>query len=213
MSGSEFTATDTDLQDLQKRAFRYDAQDGLVEFLAGILFFFVARAAVDPHLAWVPALLVFPMRFTLRFFKRRFVYPRAGLVKLKGERGRDLGKGMLSYLAFVVLFAAAALWVFGDIGSWELWMQWLPAILGGLCAGGFIYLAGRTGYPRHWFLVAVSVGWGLACSLMTLDHPYEGIQRWSLGLGLVCLLTGVIVFLNFLRTHPVRATEVSDGQV
>ena len=58
--------------DFRRRAARYDAQDGILEFLAGCLFFFIARAIVDPHLAWVPALLVFPMRWALRFFKERF---------------------------------------------------------------------------------------------------------------------------------------------
>jgi hypothetical protein len=45
-----------------------------------------------------------------------------------------------------------------------------------------------------------------------VDSPRLGMQRWALGLGLVCLLMGVAVFLNFLRTHPARPAEVADGQ-
>ena len=43
-----------EVYDLQNAAFLYDAQDGLTEFLAGIMFFFVARAVESPRLAWVP---------------------------------------------------------------------------------------------------------------------------------------------------------------
>jgi hypothetical protein len=205
-------SSDAGLKDLENQAFRYDAQDGITEFLAGILFFFVARSVVDPHLAWVPALLVFPLRFALRFFKRRFIYPRAGLVQLKGETGREFGQGVLLYLLGVLAAAAGALWIFGDITSWDMWMKWMPAIMAGFTAGGFIYLAGKTGFLRHRFLVVFCLGWGVACSLLSVDSPRLGMQRWALGLGLVCLLMGVAVFLNFLRTHPARPAEVADGQ-
>jgi len=40
-----------DLTNLENRAFRYDAQDGLTEFLAGIMFFVVGQAIGSPHLA------------------------------------------------------------------------------------------------------------------------------------------------------------------
>lgn len=205
-------AMNKEMKDLQNQAFRYDAQDGITEFLAGALFFFVARAVVDPHLAWLPALLIFPARFALRFFKRRFIYPRAGLVTLKSEKGRDLGQGMLVYLVAVLVVAAAALYSFGDVTSWDTWLKWMPAIMAAFTAGGFIYLAGRTGFWRHRLLVVFCLGWGLACSLMPVDSPRLGMQRWALGLGLVCLLMGLAVFLNFLRTHPVRPVEVSDDQ-
>ena len=178
------------LQDAQRRAFRYDAQDGLTEFMAGVMFFFITRAILESHLAWVPALLIFPMRFAIRFFKERFTYPRVGYVKLKSEKGKDLGRGMLTYLLVVVFLAAAALWVFGDIGSFTQWKRWLPAIMAGFCSGGFVYLAGRTGLWRHHFLVVFCLGWGVACSLQEFPTVYAAISRWALGMGLVNLVLG-----------------------
>ena len=201
------------LQKLERQAHRYDAQDGVTEFLAGVLFFFVARAAVDPHLAWVPAMRIFPMRWALKYFKKRFTYPRVGYVKLRSEDRQDLGRGMLTYLGVVFAVFAAALLIFGDITSWNQWMKWMPALMGGFTSGGFIYLAGKTGLMRHYFLVLVCIAWGIACSLMTVPRSVLGIQRWALGLGLVCLVMGIAVFLNFLRTRPVRQQEVADEQV
>ena len=201
------------LQEVERRAHRYDAQDGLTEFLAGIMFFFVARVVAEPQLAWVPALLLFPMRFAYRFFKTRFTYPRVGYVKLKSESSGDFGRGVLTYLLVILFLMAAALWVFVDITSWNQWMKWMPALLGGFTSGGFIYLAGKTGLMRHYFLVLVCIAWGIACSLMTVPRSVLGIQRWALGLGLVCLVMGIAVFLNFLRTRPVRQQEVADEQV
>jgi hypothetical protein len=192
------------LDDLERRSWRYDAQDGLVELLAGILFFFIARSVVDPHLAWVPALLIFPMRWAMKFFKERFSYPRIGYVKLKSEDGAELGRGMLTYLMLVLVIFVVGLALLGDITSWAHWMKWMPALVGGFCSGGFLYMAQKSRLVRHYFLFVFCVGWGIACSLMQTPFPRAGLQRWALGLGLVCLVMGVATFLVFLRRHPRR---------
>jgi hypothetical protein len=204
--------TDPRLQAAERRAYRYDAQDGLTELMAGIMFFFITRAMIDPHLAWLPALLIFPMRFALKFFKERFTYPRVGYVKLRSEDGKELGRGMLTYLLIILFLAAAALWVFGDITSFTLWKKWMPAIMAGFCSGGFFYMAGKSGFWRHYLLVALCLGWGVACSLQDFPTVYQAIGRWTLGMGLVSLLMGVVVFARFLMTHPVRSREVADEQ-
>ncbi|MCB1181932.1 hypothetical protein KDM41_00710 [bacterium] len=200
-----------DLDQLPNSAFRYDAQDGLTEFLAGVMLFVVARSIESPHLAWVPAMLVFPMRFGLRFFKERITWPRIGYVKLRSEERPDFGRGVLAYLAAVIFLMASFQWIFGDITSWRSWMKWLPLLVAGFCSGGFVHMAQRTGFARHWFLVVVCLGWGVACSLMAVPSAYEGLKRWALGLGLVNLLMGLVVLLVFMRTHPVRAAGAGDG--
>lgn len=202
-----------DLNELENRAFRYDAQDGLTEFLAGTMLFFVARAVGSPHLAWVPALLIFPMRYVLRFCKERFTWPRIGYVKLRGEQKPDFGRGVLAYLAAVIFTTAAAHWIFGDIASWRSWMKWLPALVAGFCSGAFVFMAQRTGFARHWFLVVACLGWGVACSVMAVPDVYVALKRWALGLGLVNLLMGATVLLSFIRSHPVRSLEVGDDQI
>jgi len=198
------------LDHLERQAWRRDASDGLMEFLAGILFFFVARAMVDPHLAWVPALLLFPMRWANRFFKERFTWPRIGYVKLKSEDSKDFGRGVLTYLAVVFVIYLALLWVFGDITSFQSWRQWLPTLMGGFCSGGFFFAAGKSRLARHYALAIFCIAWGLVCSLPAEPFSTPGIQRWALGLGLVNLLTGVAVFVRFVRRYPVREAEAGD---
>jgi len=195
---------DLNLDDLERRSWRYDSQDGLVELLAGIMFFFVARAVVDPHLTWVLALLIFPMRWAFRFFKERFSYPRIGYVKLKSEEGTELGRGMLTYLVLVLLVFVVGLAVVGDITSWAQWMKWMPTLLGGFSSCGFLYMAQKSRLVRHYFLFVFCIGWGIACSLMQTLSPRAGLQRWALGLGLVCLVMGITTFVIFLRRHPRR---------
>ena len=201
-----------DINRLQNNAFRYDAQDGLTEFLAGIMFFFVARAIESPYLAWVPAVLIFPMRYALRFFKERITWPRIGYVKLRSEQKPDFGRGVLAYLAVVIFIMASGQWLIGDVTARSNWLRWLPLLVAGFCSGGFVYMAQRTGFRRHWFLVAVCLGWGVACSLMGLPNAYAALERWALGLGLVNLLMGLVVMLSFMRTHPVRAADLPAGQ-
>jgi len=200
-----------DLKSLRRQAYRYDLQDGLMEFLMGIMLFFVARAIVSPHLGWLPAFLVFPMRWALKFFKEQFTYPRIGYVKMKDDQEpREFGLGVLRYLAIVVFTIGGGLFVFGEVGSWQYWMKWMPAIMGGFCSGGFLYVAERSGFKRHYFLFLICIGWGIICSLMNTPTVYHGISRWALGLGLLNLVFGVVIFLNFLRTHPVRGPEEID---
>jgi len=202
-----------DLKEMQRQAYRYDIQDGLMEFLMGIMLFFVARAIVSPHLGWLPALLIFPMRYALKFFKERFTYPRIGYVKFKDEENaRDFGLGILRYLASIVFVIGVGLFAFGEVSSWQYWMKWMPAIMGGFCSGGFLYVAERSGFKRHYFLFAASVIWGVACSLMNSTTVYHGISRWALGMGLLNLVMGIVIFLIFIRNHPVRQQEVPDGQ-
>jgi len=183
-----------------------------MDFVMGIMLFFIARAIVTPHLAWAPALLIFPARFAIKFFKERFTYPRIGYVKLKTdeETPREFGLGVLRYLAIIIFVVGAGLFAFGEIGSMSYWMKWLPAIMGGFCSGGFLYAAQKSGFLRHYFLFLASIGWGVACSFMDSPTAYAGTSRWALGMGLICLVMGLVVFLNFIRVHPLRKTEAGD---
>mgnify|MGYP003643778644 CR=1 FL=1 len=205
-------AIDQDLQNLENRAFRYDAQDGLTELLAGTMFFLVSRTIGSPHLAWVPGFLVFPMLMALRFFKQRITWPRIGYVKLRSEKGSDFGRGVLAYLGVVILTLATCLWLFSDITSWDAWRRWLPVLIGGFCSGAFVNMARRSRFWRHWLLALFSVGWGVACSVMDSPSSYEGLRRWALGLGLVSLVVGTVVLVIFVRTHPVRSAEARGDQ-
>ncbi len=204
-----------DLNRIKRQAYRYDAQDGLLEFFMGIMLFFIARAVITPQLAWAPALLIFPARWGVKLFKERFTYPRIGYVKLKTdeESPREFGLGVLRYLGIIVFVVGAGLLAFGEVSSWDYWMKWMPAITGGFCSGGFLYAAQKSGFKRHYFLFLACIGWGVSCSMMNVESVYTGISRWALGMGLLCLLMGLAIFLNFLRTHPVQPVEETDEQV
>lgn len=196
---------DAALTDLERRAWRYDAQDGIAEVLAGFLFLIVARSVVDPRLAWMLALSVFPLHFARKILKERYSYPRVGYVKLRSEEGAELGRGMLTYVLGLLAIFIVGIWLLGDITNPAQWKRWLPALAGGYSAGGFIYLAQKAGFVRHWVLAAVSVGWGVACAAWLNPPGILGMQRWAVGFGMVCLVVGTVTFFNFLRTHPVRA--------
>lgn len=198
------------LQDLERNAWRYDVQDGLLEVVAGFMFLVIARVVADPHLAWMVVVLVFALRFALKVMKERFTYPRIGYVKLRSEDGRKLGLGMLRHVVIVVVTLAVGLWLFSDITSLAAWRRWSPALAGAFSAGGLWYLADKSGLVRHRMLAVICVGWGIVCAAW-LDAPgYLGVQRWAVGLGMVCLITGGITFFQFVREHPLRAVEEAD---
>jgi len=198
-----------DLADFERRAWRYDAQDGILEILSGFLYLIIAGVAVEPRLAWMLALILFPLLFAHRVLKRRYTYPRLGYVKLRSEDGSRLGRGMLLYTAVIIAALALGLAVFGDITDLRQWKRWLPALAGAYSAGGFIYLAQRSGLLRHWILAATTAGWGVVCAAWLAAPGLLGIRRWAVGFGVVCLLMGGATFVRFVRTHPVRTAEVS----
>lgn len=198
-----------DLADFERRAWRYDAQDGILEILSGFLYLIIAGVVAEPRLAWMLALILFPLLFAHRVLKHRYTYPRLGYVKLRSEDGARLGRGMLLYTTVIIAALALGLGVFGDITDLQLWKRCLPALAGAFSAGGFLYLAQRSGLLRHWILAAITAGWGVVCSAW-LDAPgLLGIRHWAVGFGAVCLVLGGATFVRFVRTHPVRPAEVS----
>jgi len=204
------TSSSEPLDSLERRAWRYDAQDGILEILAGFLFFLVARTVVDPHLAWMLALAVFPMRFAHRILKERFTYPRVGYVRLRSEESGDLGRGMLTFLVGVVALVAVGLFLFGDVTSFAEWLRWMPALAGGFTAGAFLYLARKSSLVRYWALAALSAAWGVAVAAWLPAEEGYGVQRWAVGLGAACLVAGAVTFTRFVRSHPRRETEAGD---
>ncbi len=192
------------LTDLERRAWRYDAQDGIVELLAGVLFLIVAIAVGDPRMMWMLALSVFPMRVAHKALKERYAYPRVGYVKLRSEEGAEFGRGMLTYVLVLLAIFVAGMWLLGDITSFAQWRRWFPALAGGYTAGGFIYVAQKAGLARHWILAAVAVAWGVTCAIWLAAPGNLGMQRWAVGFGVLCLVVGTLTFFNFVRTHPVR---------
>jgi len=200
-----------EVQEFEKRAFRYTAQDGIMEMLFGVLFFVIAGVMqAKPHLTWLAALSVFPMQFLLKQMKSKFTYPRIGYVKTQDEDSKEFSRGFLSFLVMVFAIYVAAMLFWGDYHKWDAWMKWMPALVGGFCSGGMIYISGKTGLWRHRFLVVFCVGWGFACSIIPAVNVYHAISHWCFGLSFVGLCIGIPVFFYFLKTNPVRNNEVID---
>ena len=77
-----------------------------------------------------------------------------------------------------------------------------PALAGALCCGGFLFLGSRSGLARHYLFIGASLAGGLAFSLIEFDRPYENVQMFLLAMAALMVVSGSLIFIRFIRTHP-----------
>jgi len=176
--------TPADLLEIRRSAFRDAHQDGLIELAIGLLLFVVALATGRPAFMWTYLVAIFMLGPGLERLKARFTYPRIGYAKLPDESPRAVGRGVLT---------------------------WAPALAGVLFAGGFGYLASRSGLLRHYALAAASGVIGLGLVWPKMSEPYENLRIWALIMALVSLATGAWVLRRFVRGTRIVEQRDPDG--
>lgn len=213
-----------DLKSLEKKAFRATHQDGLWDIYMGGV---VMSMAV---LAYSEASDAFPLlRFSIFLLglgasylifwagKKYITTPRLGQVKFGPQRKRRKRTQVL-VLSGIVFVQAAIL-----IGTIILWNnpQWamrlgfgqtnpdlerlIVAVIGAMFVGPSIALISYfNDFPRGYYIAfLVSLG---VFSLIWFGKPIYLIVA-----GLLVVVPGVILFVRFLRTHPLPPAEVTHG--
>lgn len=196
----------------EKQTFRALTQDGLLEILAGIMFLVCSAFVTNPSLfvlIVVPVVLLGP---GLNWLHQRLTYPRIGYAKLAEPLGTKEGPTVLVFALIVLALYTLALIGFGVAGDVTYWRRWAPALAGALCCGGFLILASRSGFARHYIYIGASLIGGVLFSLIPFERPYENVQMFLLALAGLMLVSGVLILARFLRTHPLPEAEQSDGQ-
>ena len=99
---------------------------------------------------------------------------------------------------------------------WELshWPTWAPVVAGVVLAAGFAHTALRSGLWRWGLYALASIAGGVAFWLFPFGariNPSDRLTLLLFSLGGLLILTGVVVVLQFTRTHPVVAEESGRG--
>ena len=204
----------THLDTIERNAYRYAYGDGIKEILCGLLLAAASVTVRTPVGGLVALALGILFIRILPRLRDRFTAPRAGYAEVERPSARLLG-GIAAWMVLIGAIVAAVSALTSDHGSPY---RWIPAFVGTVIAGGFIFAARRSGLTRFYFYVAAAIGGGVTLSVLRpAENRLEGYSRLYLlmaGLAVILLAGGTTVFLRFLRRHPVHPAqvEVSDGQ-
>ena len=194
---------DDRMERLRRDTWRDVHQDGLTELVAGVVLMVVALAVARPAFHWWYLGVIVVLGPGLNRVRARFTYPRIGYAKLPSEKGTRLGRGVLLWFVGTFLAVALGLALLGVLGDRMAWRRAAPALGGLLFAGGFLYLAGRTGLKRVYALAAASAATGLLLVWPEIEGAYANLRVWALVMALLCFAVGGVVFFRFVRRNPV----------
>ena len=201
---------DINLKEIERKAYRDSLQDGLMELVMGVCLAAMSSRALSP--AFIGMFVLAPLLFrrVLMAMRRRFTYPRIGYVKLVDEKPKEVLGGIATVMLIVIAAMAVAFVIFGDVRSFALWLKWFPAFVGVLLAGMFSSIAAKSGLIRHYAFALASVISGLVFSILRFEPLVTGLFIYFLVMGVLLILCGLVIFIRFLRRHPLPAEEESD---
>jgi len=198
--------------EIDRRAFRHDVVDGLTEMAMALFFLVPAFTVREPAFNWM---IIFPILFMgpwLKKLRARHTWPRIGYVEPRGENAGRMLIGMAIYVALVLAVVGAGIFAIrGEIRP-GLIRQVSPLIASLFFGGGLLYAAGRSGLRRYYVLLGLSLALGATLTVVEIPGRYLSLQIYLLGMGAITFLVGLITFIHFIRTHPVRdLDEVDDA--
>lgn len=195
---------------IDRRAFRHDVVDGLSEIAMALFFLVPAFTIREPAFSWMIILPVLFMGPWLKKLRARHTWPRIGFVEPRGEKAGEMLIGMAVYVVIVLAVVGAGIFVLcGEIRP-GLVRQVSPLIASLFFGGGLLYAAGRSGLRRYYVLLGLSLTLGAALTVVEIPGHYLNLQIYLLGMGVITFAVGLITFIHFIRSHPVRSTEEVD---
>lgn len=197
------------LKEMEKKAFKDSNQDGLMEIVFGIIFFSIAGYT---HTKDLPILLILLPIFgpmVMQFIRNTFTYPRIGYARPSSKMAKQIIVVLFLYM-FIVLFMVFVLPVIGDIWDLSLWHNWSLVFYGILTTGAFLYIGYKVGITRYYIFAALSVIEFIAASFIEFKTLERDLEMYFLGMSGVLIITGIALFLVFLRKYPVSKKEKTD---
>ena len=191
-----------------RRTRRYWSMDGLPEFGFGLIcivlagYFWVQSSLPADSLLYQVLNILFILivvggslgsNYLVSTLKKKFTYPRTGYVTYRRPSSYRrlilaLAAGVISALLVIVIYRT------------DLKQFWLPLITAVIVAAVFAFLAYQGEAPRYYYLAVVSLAFGAIAVLAGLND-LQGLAVYYGGIGLAQLLSGGIVFRNFLAAN------------
>ena len=215
---SESMSTSFDLKEIERRANYAAFQDGLTEIFMGLFLFFYGGALATDLLGVGFVFIVVTVFFAkplIERIKKRFIYPRAGYVKLP-EDPHTTGKGIA--IAAVVMIVALlgtmgiSMAVLGQKTGLDFFLTYIvPPASGFMLAIGPYWLGQTYGLTRGYVLAAIFILGGIAMPVFGIASGYEAVGWLCTFVGLLALGTGTFMFVRFIRKYPPETIEIEEA--
>lgn len=205
---------DLDLKEIERRANHAALQDGLVEILMGLFLIFyggsLATDTISFGLVFV-LLAVFLGKPTIERIKVRYIYPRAGYVKLPPDPDTT-GKGIaISAVIMVVVLLGAfglSMAILGQKPGLDFFLTYIvPPVSGLMLAIGPYWLGQTYGLVRGYILAILFLLGGIAMPVFGIASGYQAVGLLCSVMGAVAALMGTVLFVRFIRRNPAQPFE------
>jgi hypothetical protein len=186
----------------------------MMEILMGMFLFFYGGVLVTGALPLgiiFMVLTVFFGRSLIEQLKKRYIYPRAGYVKLQPDpKTTGKGIGLAAALMVAVLLGAMAIAIalLGLEPGRDFFLKFIvPPASGFMLAIGPFWLGQTYGLMRGYLWAVLFAAGGITMPVFNLASGYVAVGHLCTWIGLLILITGTLMFVNFLRNHPAEPLE------
>ncbi len=200
-----------ELKEIERRANYAAFQDGLTEIFMGLfLVFYGGTLATDtlPLGLVIVLVTVFLGKGTMEGIKKRYIYPRAGYVKLPEDphtTGKEIGISALVMVVGLLAALGISMAVLGQKPGLNFFLTYIvPPASGLMLAIGPYWLGQTYGLKRGYILAILFVLGGVAMPIFGIASGYEAFGLLCSLVGAIALLTGTVMFWRFLRRYPME---------
>lgn len=200
---------DPQLEDLERRAYRRQNEDGLWDIGIGLSLKGPAVLIQWPAHPWLPAFSLIWFAPCVPWCLRDWLrHRRLGRFKPGPGRRRQQGRVIACFAAFLILLIAGSI-VFGLLGD-----TWSPvgALYGfAIAVAAMGAIAHLEDCPRMW-IYGLPMGLALAFSFLPERDAHPAVMTCVLiASGLAAMITGAILLRRFLTRYPTPATHDGIG--
>lgn len=204
-----------DLKEIERRANHAAFQDGLMEIILGLfLICYGGALATDvlPIGLIFILLAVFLGKRIIEGVKVRYIYPRAGYVKLPGDphtTGKGIGVAAVIMVAAMLGAMGLSMAFLGRQQGLDFFLTFIvPPASGFMLAIGPYWLGQTYRLRRGYVLAILFVLGGIAMPLFRIASGYQAVGLLCSMMGLVALVTGTVLFVRFIRRNPAQRVEI-----
>jgi len=198
------------LKEMEKKAFRDSNQDGLMEMVFGVIFFSIAGYIGTKGFPILLILLPIFLPIWMQIIRNKFTYPRIGYAKPRSKMAKQIIWVLFLYM-FIVLFMVFVIPFSSTSWDLSLWHTWSLVFYGIMTTGAFLYMGYKIGIIRYYLFATLSVLGVFAVYVVDFDTVEKDLEMYFLGMSGVLIITGVALFLLFLRKYKVPKKEITDG--
>ena len=196
------------LDKITKRPIQYWFEDGIGELITGALFTLIgvyfliqemiASSIMKGMLGIVSVFIIgggtILGRILIAKLKERLVYPRTGYVSYP----KRPGKGKLAVTLGMVIAIAIMVIMLGSASST---INWIPIVIGAICAALMLYQAIQTGIFRLFIEAALAILIGTLIAILGNSEP-TGSGLFFIIYGPVMIFAGGCALWNYFKTTP-----------